>query len=140
MITAVDTNVLLDIFGADRTFGPGSKAAIRSCITEGSLVACEVVWVEIAGFFPSPEAVQEAMNRLGVGFSSIGIETALAASKFWKKYRGRGGRRDRVAADFLIGAHATLQANRLLTRDRGFYRTYFSPLKVIDSSKAKPGP
>lgn len=136
MITAVDTNVLLDIFGADPTFGPRSKAAIRSCITEGSLVACEVVWVEIAGFFPSPEAARDAMDRLGVGFSSIEIETALVASTFWKKYRGRGGRRDRVVADFLIGAHASLQASRLLTRDRGFYRTYFSTLKVLDSSKA----
>jgi hypothetical protein len=136
VITAVDTSLLLDIFGADPTFGPRSKAAIRSCITEGSLVACEVVWVEIAGFFPSPEAAQESMNRLGVGFSSIEIQTALAASTYWKKYRGRGGRRDRVVADFLIGAHASLQANRLLTRDRGFYRTYFSTLKVLDSSKA----
>jgi hypothetical protein len=29
-----------------------------------------------------------------------------------------------------------MQANRLLTRDRGFYRAYFSSLKVIDPSKA----
>jgi len=76
------------------------------------------------------------MSRLGVDFSAIELETALAASASWKKYRDRGGRRDRVAADFLIGAHALLQANRLLTRDRGFYRAYFSSLKVIDSSKA----
>lgn len=136
MITAVDTSVLLDIFGADPAFGSRSKSALRSCVGEGSLVACEVVWAEVAGFFPSPEAAQEAMGRLGVEFSAIELETALAASASWKKYRGRGGRRDRVAADFLIGAHASLQANRLLTRDRGFYRAYFSFLKVIDSSKA----
>ena len=136
MITAVDTNVLLDIFGPDPTFGPRSKNAFRSCIKEGSLVACEVVWAEIAIFFPSPEAARDAMNRLGVEFSAIELETALAASTFWKKYRERGGRRDRVAADFLIGAHASLQANRLLTRDRGFYRAYFSSLQILDSSKA----
>lgn len=136
MITAVDTSVLLDIFGADPAFGSRSKSALRSCVSEGSLVACEVVWAEVAGFFPSPEAAQEAMGRLGVEFSAIELETALAASASWKKYRGRGGRRDRVAADFLIGAHASLQANRLLTRDRGVYRAYFSSLKVIDSSKA----
>ena len=136
MITAVDTSVLLDIFGADPTFGPRSKASLRSCIAEGSLVACEVVWTEVASVFPSPEAAIDAMSRLGVDFSAIELETALAASASWKKYRDRGGRRDRVAADFLIGAHALLQANRLLTRDRGFYRAYFSSLKVIDSSKA----
>jgi predicted nucleic acid-binding protein len=135
VITAVDTNVLLDVFGSDSTFGPRSKAAIRSCIAEGGLVACDVVWAETVSFFPSPETAQVAMNRLGVEFSSITQATALAASTFWKKYRERGGQRDRVVADFLIGAHASLQADRLLSRDRGFYRAYFSSLQVLDVSK-----
>ncbi len=43
--------------------------------------------------------------------------------------------RDRIAADFLIGAHAILQCDRLVTRDRGFYRDYFSGLKVLDPSR-----
>ena len=137
MITAIDTSVLLDIFAPDHTFGPRSKAAVRSCITEGSLVACEVVWVEVASFFLSSEGARDAMNRLGVEFSSTDLETALAASTSWKKYRDRGGRRDRVVADFLIGAHASLQANRLLTRDRGFYRAYFSSLQIFDPSKTQ---
>jgi len=48
-------------------------------------------------------------------------------------YRKAGGKRERVLADFLIGAHALHEANRLLTRDRGFYRKYFSGLKVLEA-------
>lgn len=117
MITAVDTNVLLDVFGADPEFGQRSAAALRACLREGRLVACEVVWAETASFFPSPAA-------------------ALAASGAWRKHRAKGGRRERVAADFLIGAHAQLHAGRLLTRDRGFYRACFSGLKILDPSAA----
>lgn len=56
MITAIDTSVLLDVFGADSTFGVRSKAALRACLREGPVLACEVVWAEVAGFFPTPEA------------------------------------------------------------------------------------
>ena len=135
MITAVDTSVLLDVFGADRVFGPRSAQLLRSCLREGQLVACEVVWTEVASTFPSPALALDAMQRLGVEFSSAGQEAALAAATAWKTYRSRGGRRQRVAADFLIGAHAQLQAERLLTRDRGFYRAYFTGLRVLDPAQ-----
>lgn len=136
MITAVDTSVLLDVLGADPTFGPRSRKAVHSCLKEGRLIACEVVWAEVASFFPSSNAAEETMTRLGLEFSPIELRTALAASSAWKVYRSRGGQRERVVADSLIGAHALSQAERLLTRDRGFYRTYFSRLKILDPSRA----
>lgn len=108
---------------------------MRSCLAEGRLVACDAVFAEIAGFFPSTEAAQGALAALSVSYAPIDRETALAAGATWKRYRGRGGRRDRVAADFLIGAHATRQADRLLTRDRGFYRSCFHGLDILDPSR-----
>jgi predicted nucleic acid-binding protein len=58
--------------------------------------------------------------------------TFLAGGK-WAMYRQLGGKRERIITDFLIGAHATLRAERFLTRDRGFYRSYFSSLHIFGS-------
>jgi len=135
VITAVDTSVLLDVFGADPKFGPPSAAALRTCLSEGRIVACEVVWAETGASFPTTAGADAALRGLRVDFSALDAPTALAAGKTWRAYRKAGGTRERVIADFLIGAHAFARADRLLTRDRGFYRRYFKELQIVDPAQ-----
>ena len=134
MITAVDTNVLLDVFGANQKYGTAAAVALDRCAAEGSLVASAVVWSETAAAFAEEAAFERAMRDLGVSFSPLTEAAANRAARQWRSYRQRGGRRDRITSDFLIGAHALIRAERLLTRDRGFFRQYFSRLQVIDPS------
>jgi predicted nucleic acid-binding protein len=61
----------------------------------------------------------------------MSMESAMGAARSWHTYRRRGGGRDRIAADFLIGGHAAAHAERLLTRDLGFYRKYFKGVAVV---------
>jgi predicted nucleic acid-binding protein len=134
LITAVDSSVLLDIFGADAKFGELSAAALRRCLAEGALLACEAVWAETAAAFSDTEKFRRAMAALPVAFAALSEAAAIKAAEAWRRYRAHGGPRSRIASDFLIGSHALTAADRLLTRDRGFYRRYFTGLKVLDPS------
>jgi predicted nucleic acid-binding protein len=134
MITAVDSNVLLDVFTADARYGAASRDALRRCWAEGSLVACEVVWAEVAAAFADATAASRALDGLEVAYDPLDRETALAAGIAWQRYRSAGGTRRRILPDLLIGVHATSRAERLLTRDRGFYHSAFEHLAILDPS------
>ena len=134
MITAVDTSVLIDVFGADPRFGAASANALRLCLNEGAVVASEVVWGETRAAFGGTTNSFTPCRRRGSAFSPTSQKTATLAGVTWKKYRASGGQRIRVIADFLIGAHAAAQCDRLLTRDRGYYRKYFGRLVIVEPS------
>ena len=132
MITAVDTSVLIDVLTADERFGERSREALRQCLAQGAVVACDVVWAETSAAFQTDRAARDALGKVGVAYDPVEQRAAEQAGRDWPEYRERGGPRDRLIADFLVAAHALLQADRLLTRDRGFYRMYFPRLSVVD--------
>ena len=78
--------------------------------------------------------ILQTLNGLGVSFSPISQEAAQEAAKGWFKYRKSGGTRKRIAAGFLIGGHALIQCDRLLTRDQGVFLSVFKFLEIGDPS------
>ena len=132
MISAIDTSVLLDIFLPDPTFVDRSHTAIREAFAAGSLVICEPVYAELASLFSSQLELDNVLEESRIRVEPLGRNAAFLAGCMFRQYRNAGGSRERIITDFLIGSHATHQAARLVTRDRGFYRQYFGDLAVID--------
>ena len=134
MITAVNSSVLIDIFAADKRYGAQSSEAIRKGIKEGNIIACSVVWAEICGAFDNSNLTKDAFDKLGITFSFVDEFSAMLAGTLFARYKRFEGSRSRMVPDFLIESHALTNADRLLTRDRGFYRQYCIDLEIWDPS------
>ena len=134
MITAVDTNVLLDVLLPDDVHGPQSREWLSLAYEQGELVVCDIVYAEMAPRFNTQRELEEALTTIGAQVTAIDTAIAWEAGTRWGRYRRAGGPRQRILADFLIGAHATVTADALLTRDEGFYSSYFPELGSSASS------
>jgi predicted nucleic acid-binding protein len=131
MVTALDSSILLDVLTNDPKHGAASLRALRDAAGAGALVVCPVVWAELRAFFDEPERMRDALTGAAIAFDPFDRDCADMAGSMWREYRREGGTRVRLLADFLVGAHAQVRGGRLLTRDRGFFKRYFSGLTVL---------
>ena len=129
MITAVDTNVLLDVFRPHPEHGPQSLNRLLAAYDRGAVFVCDVVYAELVPFFRDRTLLNVALREVNAELSPIDSSIAYEAGTRWMRYHRAGGPRNRIIADFLIGAHAVVAADTFLTRDRGFYATYFPELR-----------
>ncbi len=153
MITAVDTNILLDVLIPDAPHGDESERALAEALRAGAVVISDPVYAELAVHFPEQEKLDRFLADTGLRLESSKADALYRAGRAWSKYIRRrpaltcsqcGARpklhcaecgasvqpRQHVVADFIIGAHAVVQADQLLTRDRGYYATYFPELTL----------
>lgn len=137
MITAIDTNILLDILVPNEEFYEASADALQDSAAEGSLVISDIVYAELCIHFETRQECDAFLESNDIRMQSLNREAHFLASRAWRTYRRQGGQRTRILADFLIGAHARTQATRLLSRDRGFYHNLFPSLEVHDPAKGK---
>ncbi|MBI2965104.1 MAG: PIN domain-containing protein [Chloroflexi bacterium] len=154
MISAVDTNILLDLLMPDSQFGARSEGALFQSAQSGALVVSEVVYSELSAQFANQESLDRFLVETGIRLERSSTATLHLAGAKWREYAGRRpaftcvqcgspvtvkcGKcgasprsRQHVVADFLIGAHASIHADRLVTRDRGYYATYFPKLVIF---------
>jgi len=132
MITEIDTNILLDILIANKKFSRSSFNRLLEAEEKGSVVICERVYSELAAAFKgNRDKLDEFLKDARIKLIPSSKDSLTLAGKMWRQYRDGGGSRERLLTDFFVGTHAMMQADCLMTRDRGFYRQYFSNLRII---------
>ena len=129
MITSLDTSVLLDVFASGSPYHAQSQAWLIDAYDRGAILVCDVVYAELVPAFADRSSLDRALREINATVSPIDTAIAYEAGLRWGRYRQAGGSRERIIADFLIGAHAIANADTFLTRDQGFYATYFSELR-----------
>jgi len=133
---AIDTPVLVDLLGGDAR-ADASEASLRQALASGPVVVCDVVVNEIVAGLGFGGELFDVLEEAGIRYSPTDARAAVRAGEMQRRYKQRlkadGGPAEspRTVPDFLIGAHALLQCNALITRDAGFFRDYFKGLKII---------
>jgi predicted nucleic acid-binding protein len=136
MITAVDSNILIDVYKGDGLFAPGSASSLREASLKGVTIVCDIVYAEVCAAFITQAQCDEFLEGLEIQVDSLDPKSCFLASRAWISYLRSGGKRLRILPDFLVAAHASNQADLLLSRDRGFFGSHFPKLRVVDPSKA----
>ncbi|MFA7344538.1 MAG: type II toxin-antitoxin system VapC family toxin [Terrimicrobiaceae bacterium] len=130
MKTALDTSVILDVLTEDAQWADASESALKKAQSLGQMVIGECVLAEITPALAEHDLGQ-FLSDWKILFLPSTRESASMAGEMYRAYLRRHHAVKRVLPDFLIGAHASHHTGRLLARDRGYYRDYFSGLTVI---------
>jgi predicted nucleic acid-binding protein len=130
MKVALDSSVLHAIFNQESGAEKWLETLIRAR-RQGQLVVCEVVFAELSPAFLTRRELEAVLANLGARFDPIQSKAAWLAGHTFKAYRQAGGPREHMIPDFLIAAHAQMQADWLAANDRGYIRRYFPDLSLL---------
>ncbi len=137
MRTAIDTNILSALWSKEQLASTVAKR-LGAAKAEGALLIAAVVYAELLAY---PNATEPFVNQF-VADTGMTVDFHLHES-VWKEAGRRFARYAnrrrksapegprRLLADFLVGAHALLQADRLMTLDPTRYKQDFPELKLL---------
>jgi predicted nucleic acid-binding protein len=154
MTVAIDTNILFDILLPDLEYKDRSLSLIIDYSKTDRLIISEIVYAELASQFSDITILKLFLQDFNVLIENTPLDGLWFAARAWKKYTTNKDKflqcnqcgykqmvkcdkcgeiittRQHIISDFIIAGHAITMADKLITRDRGFYRQYFNNLIV----------
>src|SRR5579862_6939574 len=84
MITALDTNVLLDIVAGDGRFTDLSLEAVERAAAAGALVISDPVYAELSASFASQRNLDQFLDENQIAVRSLSRAALFSAGRAWK--------------------------------------------------------
>lgn len=129
-VIAVDSAVLVELL-SNAEQADAAESTLREALGRGPVVVCDVVVAEVCSSLRDGDQALQALEEMGISYSAVEQRAAVRAGEMQRRYRSRGDGRQRNATDFIVGAHALLQCEALITKDAAFFRDYFKGLRII---------
>lgn len=140
MRTAIDTNVISALWSGEPA-SRGIAELLGRAKDQGGLVICAPVYIELLAYPKATRTFREqflATTRIVTDFlldeavwQESGAAYAAYAAYAQRRRQSKDGVSKRLLVDFIVGAHAILKADRLLTLDAARYRTAFPKLVMM---------
>jgi predicted nucleic acid-binding protein len=137
MRTALDTNVLSALW-SEEPLASGVAKSLANAKTEGGLVVAGPVYAELLAY---PEITESFVNNfladtgIDVDFDfeqTVWLDAGRRFARYAKRRRKTAPQEPRrLLVDFIIGSHALVKADRLMTLDPKRYKQDFPELKLI---------
>ena len=140
MLSAVDTNVISALWSKEPA-AVGMTELLFSARQEGGLVICAPVYAELLAYPGATKTFVDTFlhdTRIEIQVN-LSFEVWARAGDAFSAYaarrrQNRAGQPKRLLVDFVVGAHALLQTDRLLTLDGNRYLTAYPELKLLPAS------
>jgi hypothetical protein len=134
--TAIDTNVISAIWSGEAS-APKLVALLGEAKMEGALLISPFVFAELHAYPGATETfIRDFLAKTAVTIDyrledKVWAETARRFARYAARRRqSSGAGPKRLLADFLIGAHALVQADQLLTLDSTRYSQDFPEVRL----------
>jgi predicted nucleic acid-binding protein len=135
--TAIDSNVISAIWSGESA-GQGIVTKMGFAAEQGALLVCPAVFAELHAY---PGATPDFVDRffISTGISvdyrlepAVWLEAGIRFARYAIRRRqsSASGPR-RILADYLIGSHALIQADCLMTLDHKVYQQDFPELRLV---------
>ena len=131
----VDSNVLIDIWGADQHWKDWSLTAVANAAELSDLRINHIIVAEVAPRLASLAAFHDRIALYDIEIEPFSDEAAFLAGVAFQFYRRNARSEKSVLPDFFIGGHAQTLGATILTRDPRFYRSYFPDVPLITPTK-----